>query len=185
MEMNLAAGSAAVTRPEKTRSTDPDAELARAAQADAPEFVAVYERYFRRVFGYVCVRIADRAGAEDVTSHILATGLAKIRSFRWHAPFAAWLFRIARNAVRDEQRRRRRPAAVLSEAALEDIPAADAGPEDLTVERERRAHLCVVASVLRRAQQHLLALRYRAGMSFEELGNVFGVAPGTARVRVP
>jgi hypothetical protein len=103
MEMNLAARSTALRRRENTRATDPDAELVRAAQADPREFVALYERYFTRVFGYVCVRIADRASAEDVTGHILATGLAKIRSFRGHGPFAAWLFQIARNAVRDER----------------------------------------------------------------------------------
>jgi RNA polymerase sigma-70 factor (ECF subfamily) len=184
MEMNLAARSPALPWREKGQLSDPDAELVHAARTDAREFVALYERYFARVFGYVCLRIADRAAAEDVTSQVFTTALGKLGSFRGRGPFAAWLFRIARNGVRDEQRRRRRPAAVLSEAALEAIPAADAQPADLAIERERRARVRALLSGLGREQQHLLALRYGAGMSFEELGDVLGVAPGTARVRV-
>ncbi len=73
---------------------------------------------------------------------------------------------------------------MLSQAVLEEVPAAEAGPEDLTLERERLVHLRLLVSGLRREQQHLLALRYGAGLSFEELASVLGVPPGTARVRV-
>jgi RNA polymerase sigma-70 factor, ECF subfamily len=173
-----------VTPTRRGQSQDPDALLVGAARLDPEAFLALYERYFDRVFGYVRLRIADRASAEDVTSHVFTTALAKLGSFRGRGPFAAWLFRIARNAVRDEQRRRRRPTAVLSEAALERLPAAEAGPEELSFERERRARLRLLLSGLGREQQHLLALRYGAGLSFEELAGVLGVPPGTARVRV-
>lgn len=172
----------AVTPARRGQSQDPDAGLVAAARLDPEAFLALYERYFDRVFGYVRVRIADRASAEDVTSHVFTTALARLGSFRGHGLFAAWLFGIARNAVRDEQRRRRgRP---LSEVALEGLPAAEAGPEDVSFERERRARLRLVLSGLRREQQHLLALRYGAGLSFDELAGVLGVPSGTARVRV-
>ena len=38
--------------------------------------------------------------------------------------------------------------------------------------------------MLEQEQQHLLALRYGAGLAFDEIGTVVGAAPGTVRVRM-
>jgi RNA polymerase sigma-70 factor (ECF subfamily) len=160
---------------------DPDAALVAAAKADPEAFVALYDRYFDLVFGYVRLRIGDRPTSEDVTSQVFVTALAKLDGFRGRGPFAAWLFRIARNAVRTEQRRRR---AVYDDASLGSLPAADPGPAEVALARERRARLHAAVAGLGRDEQHLLALRYGAGLSFEEVANSLGIAPGAARVRM-
>jgi len=38
--------------------------------------------------------------------------------------------------------------------------------------------------LLRFEQQHLLALRYGAGLGYEEIGAIVGAAPATVRVRM-
>ena len=38
--------------------------------------------------------------------------------------------------------------------------------------------------LLKPEQQHLLALRYGAGLGFNEIGELVGTSPGTVRVRV-
>ena len=161
---------------------DPDVALVAAAKADPEAFVALYDRYFDQVFGYVRLRIGDRATSEDVTSQVFVTALAKLDGFRGRGPFAAWLFRIARNAVRSEQRRRR-PIGD-PDALLATLPAADPDPADVTLARERGARLNAAVAGLGRDEQHLLALRYGAGMSFEEVANSLGIASGAARVRM-
>ena len=149
MKTSLALGVAAASTRDELATGDPDAELVRRAKTDASEFLALYERYFTRVLGYVRVRISDRAGAEDVTSQIFTTALAKLDSFRGRGPFAAWLFKIAGNTVRDEQRRRRRPTAPLSETLADGLATNEPGPEELLLARERRAHLRRLLSGLR------------------------------------
>jgi RNA polymerase sigma-70 factor (ECF subfamily) len=161
---------------------DPDAALVAAAKDDPEAFVVLYDRYFDRVFGYVRLRVGDRQTSEDVTSQVFLTALAKINGFRGHGPFAAWLFRIAANAVRSEHRRRRPVMDVA--ALLASLPAAGPGPAEVTLARERRARLHAAVASLRRDEQHLLALRYGAGMSFDEVADSLGIAPGTARVRM-
>jgi RNA polymerase sigma-70 factor (ECF subfamily) len=162
-------------------AVDPDVALVAAAKADPEAFVALYDRYFDLVFGYVRLRIGDRPTSEDVTSQVFVTALAKLDGFRGRGPFAAWLFRIARNAVRSEQRRRR---PVGDDASLASLPAADPGPAEVALARERRARLHAAVAGLGRDEQHLVALRYGAGMSFEEVANSLGIAPGAARVRM-
>src|SRR6516165_1033186 len=97
-------------------AVDPDADLVAAARARPSEFLALYDRYFARVLGYVRVRIRDGATCEDVTSHVFTTALAEIGRFRGHGPFAGWLFQIARNAVYDAQRRRMTEPQVIERA---------------------------------------------------------------------
>src|SRR5262252_7668129 len=89
----------------RAREVDPDAALVSAAREEPRRFLALYDRYFDRVLGYVRLRIRDEAVCEDVVSTVFTTALAQLRRFRGEGTFAGWLFQIARNAVRDVQRR--------------------------------------------------------------------------------
>jgi len=160
------------------RPADPDAELVAAAREEPRAFLALYDRYFDRVLGYVRLRIRDESICEDVTSTVFATALAQLPRFRGDGAFAGWLFQIARNAVRDVQRR---PAA----APLPDeATSAEPGPEERLLAYERAAQLHALIRLLPPEQQHLLALRYGAGLAFDEIGAIVGAASGTVRVRM-
>ena len=171
-----------VNAPPRERVTgvhavDPDADLVAAARAHPREFLALYDRYFPRVLGYVRLRIRDSATCEDVTSHVFTTALAEIGRFRGQGPFAGWLFQIARNAVYDAQRQRAAEPRVIDRAPPEPTP------EERLLERERAEELRALIRVLQPEQQHLLALRYGAGLSYEEIGAVLDAVPATVRVR--
>jgi RNA polymerase sigma-70 factor (ECF subfamily) len=161
----MSALDAAIAAP--TAASDPDAALVASARSDPSRFAVLYDRYFDRVHGYVRVRIGDRAAGEDVTSEVFCRALAKLHAFRGRGPFAAWLFRIARNAVRDEQRRRPR-SAVDPAAAADAMAALGPGPEDIALAHERALRLRAAIAEFGRSEQHLLALRYGAGLSGEE-----------------
>jgi RNA polymerase sigma-70 factor, ECF subfamily len=109
---------------------------------------------------------------------VFTTALDQIGSFRGEGSFAGWLFQIARNAVRDVQRQR--TADPFAEEGL----AADPTPEERVLERERAEELRALIRLLRPEQQHLLALRYGAGLTFEEIGATLDSAPATVRVRM-
>ena len=48
----------------------------------------------------------DRGEAEDITAEVFHTALANLGRFQWRgAPFAAWLLRIAANALADRWKR--------------------------------------------------------------------------------
>jgi RNA polymerase sigma-70 factor, ECF subfamily len=164
--------------PSQASSADPDAEFVAAAREEPRAFLALYDRYFERVLGYVRIRIHDPATCEDVTSHVFTTALAQLRHFRGDGAFSGWLFQIARNAVRDVQR----------EPLRERLPETEVGSEPDAEERvlalERVASLQQAVRQLAPDQQHLLALRYGGGLSFAEIGAIVDAAPGTVRVRL-
>jgi RNA polymerase sigma-70 factor, ECF subfamily len=157
---------------------DDDAALVAAAREEPRMFLALYDRYFDRVLGYARLRIRDAATCEDVTSIVFTTALAQLARFRGDGSFAGWLFQIARNAVHDVHRRPR-----LERLAL-DLACSEPDLEERFLARERAAQLRAVVCLLGPEQQHLLALRYGAGLGFDEIGAIVGASPGTVRVRM-
>src|SRR5262249_49704723 len=162
----------------RARAVDPDAALVAAAREEPRAFLALYERYFDRVLGYARLRIRDAATCEDVTSTVFTTALAQLPRFRGEGSFAGWLFQIARNAVRDVQRKSADGPRLCE--AVESEPDV----EERFLARERAVQLHALIRLLEPEQQHLLALRYGAGLAFDEIGVAVGAAPGTVRVRM-
>jgi RNA polymerase sigma factor (sigma-70 family) len=80
--------------------------------------------------------------------------------------------------VRDVQRK---PAAVQ---LLEEATSAEPDVEERFLAYERAAELHTLIRLLTPEQQHLLGLRFGAGLAFDEIGAIVGAAPGTVRVRM-
>jgi RNA polymerase sigma-70 factor, ECF subfamily len=88
-----------------------------AAQQDPAKFGDVYERHFERVYAFVIGRVRDRAVAEDITAEVFHRALAALPKFQFRGEskgpgFAAWLLRIAANAVIDRTRRAGREVSI-------------------------------------------------------------------------
>src|SRR5712692_545400 len=77
-----------------------------AAQRDPAKFGELYDIHFERIYAFVARRVRDRDKAEDLTAEVFHKALANLKSYEWRgAPFVAWLFRIAANAVSDQSKR--------------------------------------------------------------------------------
>jgi RNA polymerase sigma-70 factor (ECF subfamily) len=118
------------------------------------------------------------ATCEDVTSHVFTTALAQIGRFRGQGSFAGWLFQIARKAVHDVHRQR------VTDMLNDERAATEPTPEERVLEDERAEELHALIRRLAPQQQHLLALRYGAGLSFDEIAGILDSTPAAARVRM-
>jgi RNA polymerase sigma-70 factor (ECF subfamily) len=160
----------------------PDAQLVSAAQRDPTKFVALYERYFGRVYGYVYLRVGNPAVCEDITSQVFITALARVRTLRPEGNVKAWLLTVAQNAVNDIYRQPDRFPDRESTTGV--LPDPEPGPEDQVLAMERAMELRALLATLRPDQQDLLALRYGADLSFPEIARIVGKNPVAVRVRV-
>ena len=162
----------------RTRTLDPDAALVAAAREDPQAFLALYDRYFDRVLGYVRLRIRDASTCEDVASTVFTTALAQLRRFRGMAASRAGCSRSRGTRCGTSSAR---PAA---EPLPDEATASEPDVEERFLAYERAAELHTVIRLLAPEQQHLLGLRYGAGLAFDEIGAIVGAAPGTVRVRM-
>ncbi|HLJ80281.1 MAG TPA: sigma factor, partial [Ktedonobacterales bacterium] len=90
---------------------DDEAALIQAAQRDLAAFGPLYARYVDRIYTYLCTRMGSVRSddAADLTQQVFLRALDALPRYqpRDGVSVAAWLFRIARNAATDWQRRLR------------------------------------------------------------------------------
>src|SRR5580704_12390976 len=152
--------------------------LVEAAQKNPARFGELYEINFERVYGFIARRVGDRDAAEDLTSEVFHKALANLRRFEWRGvPFAAWLLRIAANAIAD------RAGRVGKELGVEDPPelAADATADLDLEEGERRARLFRLVNELPADQRRVIALRFAEEKSICEIAKALGRSEGAVK----
>src|SRR5690242_8153461 len=142
-------------------------ELALVARApvEPAAFAAIYDHYFPRIHAYVSYRVREAATADDLTATIFARALAKISSYRPDgAPFAVWLFAIARNAVSDHLRREARHRW-LSLDVVHDWVSGERTPDEVVIAGEAREALRAAMQRLSERERDLLALKFGAQLT--------------------
>ncbi len=139
--------------------------LVEAAQKDPRRFAELYDENFRRVYAFVASRVESRADAEDLTSEVFQQALANLGHFEWRGvPFAAWLYRIASNAIADRwQRAGRERGSAIADDPPDDRQNID--PEKI----ERRARLFALVDELPVDQRHVVEMRFAEGKSIAEI----------------
>ncbi len=154
-------------------------ELAIAAAIGDVEAVGrLYDALVGPIYRYVAVRVRRREDAEDLMHLVFERIVGALPRYRHNGrPFAAWAFRIARNAVIDHQRRLR-PTQPLGSIAE---PSDGIGLEAHWLQDEEARELRAAIRQLTPDQQEAIALRYAAGLSAEEAARVMGRRAGTIR----
>lgn len=156
-------------------------ELVRRSQAGDPDaFARLYDAYFERIYRYVYFRVAETALAEDITSQVFLKGWEKLDSYQpGQAPFIAWLYRIAHNAVIDHYRTRK--AAVPLEAARQaELSHADPLDERLDLQADA-LQLRAALQELTEEQQQVMVLKFINGLSTPEIARQLGKRQGAVR----
>jgi RNA polymerase sigma-70 factor (TIGR02952 family) len=152
------------------------------ATAEPAAFAAIYDHYFPCVYNYVRYRVRDADTADDLTAQIFERTLISIGSYRpEQAPFAAWLFAIARNAVNDYLRAQRRHRW-LSLEALRDRASADPQPEEVAMHHETHAEVLAATSRLSDREQDLIALKFAAGLTNRRIAELTGLSESNVGV---
>lgn len=148
--------------------------LVEAAQADPRCFGELYEMHFARVYAYVARRVGNRAEAEDLTAEVFHRALAGLQRYEWRgAPFAAWLYRIAANAIADRFQRAGRergnpgPEPAVNDPAIEDV--------------ERRAQLYRLVGQLPADQQRVVRMRFAEEKSIREIAAAMRRSEGAVK----
>ena len=156
-----------------TPSIEDDRTLVEAAQADPAQFVRLYERYAHRVYAFVSRRVADRAAAEDITSQVFERALTHLGRYEWReVPFAAWLFRIASNAIADRWRRDARDA--------HDPPEEVADAREFE-EIERRVLLFDLVDRLPDVQGQVIRMRFLEEKSIRDIAAALDRSEGAVK----
>lgn len=156
-------------------------ELVRRALDDPTAFQELYERYFKRIYGYVASRINNRPDAEDVVSEVFLRVIQNLAQLRSQYPnsFAAWLFAMARNAVTDHYRRRAHTETIVPLDSSPPVTAVDLHPDTTIIEGENAAQLREMIATLSERKREVVMLKYYGGLRNQEIAVVLQIGEKT------
>lgn len=170
--------------------------LGRARSGDREACAGLVERHQQRVFRLV-IRVlrCDRETAADMTQEVFLRAFRGLPGFDGRARFSTWLHTITMNVVVSEVRRRRArkrdrwtfsidaPIGGSDDLRIEP-KAAEPGPEDRAYHREIAAAVRGAVDELPEEFREAVLLRDLQGLSYEEIGELLRLPPGTVRSRI-
>lgn len=146
------------------------------AQAEPKAFAAVYDHYYPRVYTYTRYRVSDAHTAEDLTAQIFERVLGRIGDYNPdQAPFAAWLFTIARNVVSDYLRGAQRHPVVPLETQYH-LVSPEPLPEAVAIRRETNAELLAAVETLSDREREIIALKFAGCLTNRHIADTMGLS---------
>jgi RNA polymerase sigma-70 factor (ECF subfamily) len=138
------------------------------------------DELFRRHRAHViawCYRLTgDRALAPDLAQDVLARAYSSLDGFRCDSKFTTWLYVIARNRCRDEQRAR---AARPREASEGDVADTASEPNDALAALDARDARTIVRAlmdeVLDETEKRVMTLHYGHDMRLDAITSALGL----------
>jgi len=160
-------------------STDPVLALAR--EGKPREAIALCAREHGAAVGRFCMALlGDQAEAEEVLQEALLVAFDGFGDLRGDA-VRPWLYGIARRMCARRLAKRTRRAGRLR--LIHDAEEAVEGADELLERRQRAAKVREGLEQLKPSDREALLLRYEAGLSYREVGEIQSIDEATARKR--
>ncbi|MBE7037161.1 MAG: sigma-70 family RNA polymerase sigma factor [Ruminococcaceae bacterium] len=167
--------------------------IKKAQEGDVEAFEQLIRDYEKRILNYCFRMMGNLSDAEDAAQEVFVKIFRFIDSFNGQSSFSTWLYRIASNVCLDLLRKaKRQPKDTVSiyqendEGEEYSIAIEDTEPDPY-----ERAQLSEAQKVLKEALNQLsdehkqvIILRDIEGLSYEEIAEAMGTAPGTVKSRI-
>jgi RNA polymerase sigma-70 factor, ECF subfamily len=157
--------------------------VAQALGGSQAAFEQILRRYQRPIISLLIRLTGDAALAEDLAQEAFVKAFRNLAAFDSRRRLSSWLFRIAHNTGIDALRKARPVTVAIDSGEPMDALIAPAAGDPV----ERRAlgrAIDQALAQLRPDQRTAVVLRYEQGLSFDEIGQVLGIAEATARSHV-
>jgi RNA polymerase sigma-70 factor (ECF subfamily) len=149
-----------------------------------PAFDILVERFTPGLFSLASRMLDDRHEAEAVVQETWLRAWKALERVEVDRPPWPWLATIAGNAARDLLRRQRQVEVSAVGDEIGSIADDDPGPE-MSMERQQALeHLARGVRQLRVEQRQVIALRYEAGLSYQEIARALGMPLNSVRTHL-
>lgn len=168
--------------PQRESQASDAALVERIVGGDRDLYGVLISRYQDRLYRHALGMLLDHDAAMDVVQDAFIKAYLSLRRCRQPGRFGTWLFRILRNGCLDYLKDRRRQELPLEESG--NFPAGDTRPDASLQRLAARQALDQALARLPETLREAFLLKHVQDLSYEEMADVLGVAPGALRMRV-
>ena len=142
------------------------------------DFEGLYAALKQPLVRYLWTFVRNATVAEDLLQDTFLQIHRARKTYTPRRPVRPWLYAITRHVALMHLRSGRRRKEVLATDELPEVPV----PPEMESFADR-ATLHKMLTALPQQAQEVLMLHHLLGLSFQEVGEILGIAPGTAKVR--
>jgi RNA polymerase sigma-70 factor, ECF subfamily len=152
--------------------------------SDAPgRFEQVYDEHVVGIYRFVYARVGNRPDAEDLTAQVFVRAVEQLDTTRQPGQIAAWLYRVAQNAIADYWRAFYRLPVIGVDHVAPGWEPADVGERaQQPADDGSAARVDALLRGLPDRYRRVLELRFLQRMSVAETANAMGISSGNAKV---
>jgi RNA polymerase sigma-70 factor, ECF subfamily len=165
----------------KTREHDGPVEGCRRGDPDAQR--RLFDEYRHRVFSIALYLSKNAADAAEITQDVFLKVFASLPQFRGEAKFESWLYRVVVNATRDYARKSRSflfRDSTFWRGRSHRVPSVEEQHAQNQIDEAVRSAVASLPEKLRLP----VVLRYVEELTYEEIGEVLNLPPGTVAARL-
>jgi RNA polymerase sigma-70 factor, ECF subfamily len=165
-----------VLNPSKSSVDSPEPEIewmVRIGEGDMEALRLLVETHQARVIGTISKMLGADSESEDLAQQVFIRIWKSAPRYKPTAKFTTWLFRITRNLVFNELRRKRH-CADQTEEIPEPTERADKEPDQVLLGEELQGAIQDAINLLPESQRMAIILRRYEEMPYEEIAKVLG-----------
>ncbi len=161
--------------------------IAQCASGNGRGMDVLVGRYHGKLLEFCLRQLGDRETSADIAQSALVRAFRSAAAFAGRSSFRTWLYTIALNLVREELRKRKRRgesllSEITDEAAEEpEWVSQDLSPEDAVLKSAESRELWRAVDGLSYEHRSALILKFRAGLTYDEIGEVMRAPSGTVK----
>lgn len=163
-------------------------ELVRHSQeGNEDAFGELVNKYKRKVFHLAYSLTHDEHTADDLAQEVFIKVYFALKKFKGQSEFGTWLYRIAVNHCRDHLRKKSRIRLIPFDDIKESVTNQDNERLLEESEREEEQKRRIMYEFIRELPEKyriILSLRDIQGFSYEDVGKILGLSPGTVDSRL-
>jgi RNA polymerase sigma-70 factor, ECF subfamily len=164
----------AASRMSSPESDQPEIEwMRRIREGDMEAFRLLVEAHQARVIGTISKMLGSETEAEDLAQQVFIRVWRSAPRYKPTARFTTWLFRITRNLVFNEMRRRRH-FVDHGEETTEPIERPEREPDQVLLEEELQTAIQDAINKLPEVQRLAIVLRRYEELPYEEIAKIIG-----------
>ena len=155
-------------------------EIIERSKKDVNAFGELYEKYFDRIFNYICRHTDDEETAGDLCSQTFVNALNGLRQYEFRGlPFSAWLYKIAGNEV-NKYYRKSKTRQVFS---LEEIKVREIVEQSEAWDEELIQQMLNYMKDMPTEMLYVLELRFFEDKDFKEIAFILDITESGAKMR--
>ena len=153
--------------------------IAQCVSGNWTRFTELYDHYLPKIYQFVYYRTRHKETAQDLTSTVFMKVVQNLHTYKsGGAPFAAWVYRIARNTIIDHAR--------AAKTTLDlDTAIHVAAKDDVASEVDSIIKLEAVRAGMKNLteqQQQIVTMRVWDGLSHREIAEILDITEGSSKV---